>query len=67
MTDNVVQFPTAYETPPQAAPELIEVRRHRTGPLWGGVAVCGCLRGGVVFGSDCIDWIAGPNCPATVR
>jgi hypothetical protein len=68
--DNIIPFPTTYETPPEAVYEPVTIRIEvttGTGPLWGGMAVCGCLRGGVVFGGDRVDWIAGPNFPATVR
>jgi hypothetical protein len=46
MTDNVVQFPTAYETPPQAAPEPIEVTPPapaRYGAGWLFAVVCGVV------------------------
>jgi hypothetical protein len=56
MSDNVITFPTTHEAPPKAALEPI-VRHHRHRPVRGGVAFCGCLRGRVVSGGDCIDWI----------
>ena len=47
--DNIIPFPTTYETPPQAAPEPIVIRKvtppapPRYGAGWLFAAVCGVV------------------------